>query len=85
MRLDAVESPDALVIHVTDQGEGFAPDFLERAFERFSRADGSGAGSGLGLAIVAAIAQAHGGTVAASNPPAGGADVALTIPKSGQA
>jgi len=80
VRLEASAGPGVLTLHVTDQGRGFAPQFLELAFERFSRADGSRAGAGLGLAIVAAIAHAHGGTVTASNAPAGGADIALTVP-----
>lgn len=84
MRLEAAEVPGGLVVHVTDQGRGFPPQFRELAFERFSRADGSTAGAGLGLAMVAAIAHAHGGTATASNTPAGGADVALTVPAKGQ-
>ena len=80
VRLEAVGAPSALVLHVTDAGQGFPPEFLNLAFERFSRADGSRAGAGLGLAIVAAIAHAHGGTASASNTPEGGADVALTVP-----
>jgi signal transduction histidine kinase len=84
VRLEAVEGPGALTVHVTDQGQGFPPQFLKLAFERFSRADGARAGAGLGLAIVAAIAQAHGGTVTATNTPAGGADVALTVPATAQ-
>ena len=85
VRLEAAEVRGGLVVHVTDQGRGFPPQFREVAFERFSRADGSRAGAGLGLAIVAAIAHAHGGTATASNTPAGGADVALTVPGKGQA
>lgn len=77
--LEAVEVPEAIVLHVSDEGQGFPPQFLERAFERFSRADGSAGGAGLGLAIVAAIAHAHGGTATASNRPGGGADVALSV------
>jgi signal transduction histidine kinase len=70
-------------IHVTDEGEGFPPDFIDRAFERFSRAPGvRDGGSGLGLAIVATVAEAHGGSAAAINRPQGGADVWLTIPLS---
>ncbi len=40
---------------------------MERAFDRFSRADAAhgGGGAGLGLAIVDAIARAHGGTACA--------------------
>jgi two-component system OmpR family sensor kinase len=52
-------------IEVSDEGEGIAPEFAERAFERFSRGDRartrSGSGTGLGLSIVRAIAEAHGG------------------------
>jgi two-component system, OmpR family, sensor kinase len=86
VRLEAVERGDFVELHVGDQGTGFPQPFLDRAFERFSRADGarSTAGAGLGLAIVAAIAEAHGGKATASNPPDGGADIALTLPLSGR-
>jgi two-component system OmpR family sensor kinase len=52
-----------LELEVSDQGEGFAPDFAERAFERFARGDLARTrdGTGLGLSIVRAIAEAHGG------------------------
>jgi two-component system OmpR family sensor kinase len=81
--LTARPAADAVEIHVTDDGPGFPPDFLDRAFERFSRAPGAReGGSGLGLAIVATVADAHGGTADAANRPAGGADVWLVIPLS---
>jgi two-component system, OmpR family, sensor kinase len=74
---------DAVEIHVTDEGRGFPPDFIPRAFERFSRAPGAReGGSGLGLAIVATVAEAHGGTAHAANRPDGGTDVWLVIPLS---
>ena len=62
---------------MSDEGEGFAAEFLPHAFERFSRADGARArgAAGLGLAIVDAIARAHGGTAVAANTAAGGAEV----------
>jgi signal transduction histidine kinase len=50
-------------IDVSDQGDGFPDELAPHAFERFTRGDaarGRG-GAGLGLAIVAAIAEAHGG------------------------
>ncbi len=74
---------------VTDTGPGFAAEFLPRAFERFARADGArtrastSSGSGLGLSIVATLAEAHGGTVTATNRPGGGASVQVLLPMGG--
>jgi two-component system OmpR family sensor kinase len=70
-------------LHVQDEGGGFAPDFLEIAFDPFSRGDParSGSGAGLGLAIVDVIARAHGGTARAANLDPG-ADVWLELPVS---
>ena len=62
-------------------GRGFPPDFLPRAFERFTRADEarSRGGTGLGLAIASAVAIAHGGSAHAVNRNPG-ADVWIAIP-----
>jgi signal transduction histidine kinase len=70
-------------LHVADEGDGFPPEFLPAAFERFTRADPSRprGGVGLGLAIVEAIAHAHHGQVHAANRPQGGADVWITLPR----
>jgi two-component system, OmpR family, sensor kinase len=67
---------------VKDEGAGFPRDFLPRAFERFSRPDGSRrrSSTGLGLSLAAAIAHSHGGSARAENGPAGGAEVVLTLP-----
>jgi signal transduction histidine kinase len=74
---------EMIEIQVIDEGEGFSPDFIDRAFERFSRAPGvRDGGSGLGLAIVATVAEAHGGSAQAVNRPEGGAEVRLFIPLS---
>jgi two-component system, OmpR family, sensor kinase len=82
VRLVARSRPGAVELHVEDEGPGFPPEFLPRAFERFGRAAAarSGVGAGLGLPIAEVIATAHGGTAAAANRPGGGADVWLTIP-----
>jgi two-component system, OmpR family, sensor kinase len=68
-------------LHVRDQGSGFPPDFIDRAFDRFTRADPArrGSGAGLGLAIVDVIARAHGGTAHAANHH-DGADAWLELP-----
>jgi signal transduction histidine kinase len=76
--------PAGVHIEVSDHGPGFPEDFLPHAFERFRRADAARArhdgGAGLGLAIVAAIAEAYGGTVEARNQTGSGAAVRLTLP-----
>lgn len=62
-------------LSVADDGPGIPADLQPHLFERFvrgddsrSRSNGSGS-SGLGLAIVAAIVEAHGGTVTVSSEP----------------
>jgi signal transduction histidine kinase len=61
-------SGDAVLLTVTDDGQGIPAGHAERAFERFTslddaraRPDGEVSGAGLGLAIVRATAHAHGG------------------------
>ena len=68
-------------LHVHDQGAGFPPNFIDRAFDRFTRSDPArqGPGAGLGLAIVDVIARAHGGAAHVANQH-GGADAWLEIP-----
>jgi len=75
--IEVTESGGHAELAVTDQGPGFAPDFLPFAFERFSRHDpartrlepdgGEQASSGLGLAIVRSVMRAHSGTATAAN------------------
>jgi two-component system OmpR family sensor kinase len=79
--LAAVARDGVAELRVLDEGGGFPPGFADRAFERFSRADGrTGDGSGLGLAIVDTVARAHGGRAGAENRAGGGADVWLELP-----
>jgi signal transduction histidine kinase len=82
VRLGALTTNDRIELHVRDEGAGFPPQFLEHAFERFTRPQRGreGSGAGLGLAIVQTIAEAHGGTAHASNSASGGADVWLELP-----
>src|SRR5699024_6301928 len=66
-----------VVISVRDSGPGMTPDVAANVFERFYRADPSRArasgNAGLGLAIVAAIVEAHDGSVAVATSPGQGA------------
>ncbi|MGD9905610.1 MAG: ATP-binding protein [Vicinamibacterales bacterium] len=72
VRLSAAREHGALVLRVTDDGEGIPAEHLPRVFERFYKADPARAGhtgTGLGLSIVKAIVERHGGTVAVSSTP----------------
>jgi two-component system, OmpR family, sensor kinase len=69
-------------LEVRDHGPGLPTSDAEALFERFWRSEG---GPGLGLAIVAAIVDAHGGRVRATNAPGGGATFEVTLPATSQA
>ena len=71
------------VIQVADDGPGVPAEAQGKIFQRFYRLDASRSrpGHGLGLALVAAVAELHGGAVAVSNPPAGrGLSLAVSLP-----
>ena len=72
------ETAGSLVITVSDDGPGVPEGELERIFEPFFTTRTKG--TGLGLAIGRRIAEAHGGTLTASNHGAGGARFRLVIP-----
>ncbi|MGH8891154.1 MAG: sensor histidine kinase [Acidothermaceae bacterium] len=66
LRVERAPEPTA-VVEVSDTGPGMAASDAARVFERFYRVETSrsraNGGSGLGLSIVAALVDAHGGTV----------------------
>ena len=76
---------DAVTLTIADSGPGMDAEHLERLFERFYRADPSRArssgGAGLGLAIVAAVVEAHGGTVEADSAADQGTTFSVRLPR----
>jgi two-component system OmpR family sensor kinase len=74
----------AAALIVADHGPGLAEREAARVFERFYRADSSrsraSGGAGLGLSIVAAVTEAHGGSVELRPTPGGGATFVVTLP-----
>ncbi len=71
----------AIVVRVRDAGSGLPQGAQTRLFQRFYRGENAQRdGAGLGLAIAQAIAQAHGGSIRASNVDGGGAEFAVRLP-----
>jgi signal transduction histidine kinase len=73
------------IVEVGDDGPGIPAQMRSQVFDRFVRGQGPadtarGNGTGLGLAIVSAVAESHGGTVAAAESKAGGALFVARIP-----
>jgi two-component system OmpR family sensor kinase len=82
-------APDgSATLSVLDNGPGVPPQLQPEVFERFSRGDTSrsrAAGStGLGLSIVAAVVEAHGGTVSVASRP-GHTEFVIALPGAEQA
>ncbi|HEU4594810.1 MAG TPA: ATP-binding protein [Pyrinomonadaceae bacterium] len=71
-------------IHVSDAGEGIAPEHVARIFERFYRVDRARSralgGTGLGLAIVKHLARAHGGEANVRSAPGEGSVFTVELP-----
>jgi two-component system sensor histidine kinase RegB len=81
VRLEASCDEEILTLRVTDAGPGFPPAMLEHVGKPYQSTKGR-AGSGLGLFLVVNVARTLGGTVAASNPSVGGAEVRIRLPLS---
>jgi two-component system OmpR family sensor kinase len=77
-----------VLLSVSDEGPGLPSEVATRAFERFYRGDPSRSrsmgGAGLGLSIVAAIVEAHRGTVAVRSEEGAGATFEVRLPVSGE-
>jgi PAS domain S-box-containing protein len=67
VRITAERRGDGIVVSVSDNGPGIAPDELPHVFERFYRArhgrQQHSGGTGLGLTICKAFIEAHGGII----------------------
>src|SRR3954464_2675447 len=75
---------DDVLIEVSDEGPGVPEEMRAQIFDRFVRGNGdrarAGSGSGLGLAIVRAVAESLGGSVALESGEAGGGGLTGGMP-----
>jgi signal transduction histidine kinase len=75
-----VEAGDDVLIRISDDGPGVAPDQLDRLCERGLRLDQHKEGSGLGLAIARDVVDAYGGRLDFRASDAGGLEVCARLP-----
>ena len=83
VHLDIRETPEQVILEVSDTGIGMSAKQLENLFQPFEQMDGSTtrpyAGLGLGLVIAQHLAQEMGGTIEVSSLPGEGTEVRLSL------
>ncbi|ACK81969.1 ATP-binding protein [Methylorubrum extorquens] len=87
VRIALVIEAAALVVRIDDDGPGIAPEEVARAFEPFTRLEGSRnrntGGTGLGLTIAKRAVEAEGGSLALSNRAEGGLRAEVRLSRTG--
>ncbi|WP_285548824.1 sensor histidine kinase, partial [Actinoplanes regularis] len=72
-----------ITIDITDHGPGVPPEFRDKLFNRFARAEPTATkvpGTGLGLYIIRELARANSGDVHYHPAPTGGSTFTITLP-----
>jgi signal transduction histidine kinase len=85
IRLRAALDADDVVIEVSDNGIGIAPDSLPAVFDMFTQLRGTGdraSGLGIGLALTKGLVELHGGSIGARSDGAGhGSAFTVRLPR----
>jgi len=84
VRTTVTGTDHTITIAVADQGEGIAPENLNRLFQKFQQVDSSSSrrkgGTGLGLAITKALVEQHGGRIFVDSELHKGTRFSFTLP-----
>ena len=84
IRITGQTRPDKVILCVSDQGPGIAPEDLPHVFDRFYRAPEASRqtkGAGLGLYLSRAIVEAHGGNMWVDPESGHGARICFSLPR----
>ncbi len=87
--VDLHSTENRIILSITDDGVGIAPEHLEHIFNRFYQADeartkGRLSNTGLGLTMVKQIIEAHGGEITVQSTLAVGSTFTISLPKSSE-
>ena len=82
--VESMEGAGWITVSVLDDGPGIPVDVLPDIFEAFVTSRLDARGTGLGLTVAEGIVHQHGGTIAASNRPSGGARLDVKLPAPGK-
>jgi len=80
--LDIIDSGDSIVLSVSDDGCGIAPEDMVSVLDRYRHGfnmDELGKGAGLGLTVVRSIARLHGGMLMLESRPGMGTTVRVSM------
>ncbi len=84
VKVSVTGTAHTITIAVSDQGEGIAPENLNRLFQKFQQVDSSSSrkkgGTGLGLAITKALVEQHGGKIFVDSELNKGTRFSFTLP-----
>jgi PAS domain S-box-containing protein len=84
IRITGQVRPAQVIICVSDEGPGVAPEDIPHIFDRFYRssiANRTTKGAGLGLYLARAVIEAHGGRIWVDPRPGKGARICFSIPR----
>jgi len=80
IEIDLLREGNEVVLRISDNGSGIAPDALEHVFDPFYTTRAVGSGMGLGLSIAHGIATSHQGTLRLESIANRGSTVTLRLP-----
>ena len=80
VRVFAQQENDHVLLGVSDQGHGIAPEDQSRLFKSFQRLEPSIKGTGLGLRVCQILVEAHGGRIWVDSEPGKGSTFFFSLP-----